>query len=76
MGLKGDSDSNDGDNDSPVISISLGNACDFGMKLIGKKEQTLRLESGDALLFWGKNRMLLHCVCFHSQKSLIFFDFN
>lgn len=31
-----DSDKNDGDTDHPVVSLSLGDACDFGYKLIGK----------------------------------------
>ncbi|KAL0487086.1 alpha-ketoglutarate-dependent dioxygenase [Acrasis kona] len=57
-----DNDINDGKNDHPIVSITIGNACDFGYKLIGKEAQTLRLESGDVLIWGGVNRMLLHCV--------------
>eukprot|EP01119_Soliformovum_irregulare_P003198 TRINITY_DN13535_c0_g1_i1.p1 TRINITY_DN13535_c0_g1~~TRINITY_DN13535_c0_g1_i1.p1 ORF type:complete len:170 (-),score=22.65 TRINITY_DN13535_c0_g1_i1:113-622(-) len=51
-----DSDKNDGSNDHPVISISLGNSCDFGYKLIGRQPQEIRLNSGDCLLFGGPQR--------------------
>lgn len=57
-----DNDKNDGDNDHPIVSITIGNSCDFGYKLLGKGEQVLRLDSGDILLWGGPNRMLPHCV--------------
>lgn len=57
-----DDDPNDGDNDHPIVSISVGNATEFGYKLPGKPEQYMRLESGDALIWGGPLRMLLHCV--------------
>jgi len=57
-----DSDENDGDNDHPIVSVSIGNSCDFGFKIIGKAEQTIRIESGDVLIWGGPNRMLLHAV--------------
>jgi alkylated DNA repair dioxygenase AlkB len=57
-----DSDPNDGDNDHPIVSISLGNSCDFGFKLVFQQEQFIRLDSGDVLIWGGPNRMLLHCV--------------
>ena len=57
-----DADPNDGDNDHPIVSITVGNSCDFGFKIIGKKEETLKLESGDVLIWGGANRMLMHCV--------------
>jgi alkylated DNA repair dioxygenase AlkB len=57
-----DSDPNDGDNDHPIVSVSLGKSVDFGIKLIGKAEQRIRLDSGDVLIWGGPNRMLLHCV--------------
>lgn len=57
-----DADPNDGDNDHPIVSISLGNATEFGYKLSGKAEQFIRLESGDVIIWGGPNRMLLHCV--------------
>jgi len=57
-----DNDKNDGDNDHPIVSLSLGNACDFKYKLSGRAESTLRLESGDVLIWGGVNRMLPHAV--------------
>lgn len=72
-----DSDENDGDNDHPIVSVSLGNTCEFGIKLCGKPEQTLMLErhssalfryilpfpiSGDVLIWGGPQRLLLHAV--------------
>ncbi len=47
-----DSDPNDGNNDHPIVSITIGNSCDFGIKLVGKKEEILRLDSGDVVI-WG-----------------------
>jgi len=57
-----DNDRNDGDNNHPIVSITIGNACDFGYKLFGKGETMLRLESGDIIIWGGVNRMLPHCV--------------
>jgi alkylated DNA repair dioxygenase AlkB len=57
-----DDDTNDGDNDHPIVSISLGNSSQFGYKLPGKPEQFITLESGDVLIWGGPSRMLLHCV--------------
>eukprot|EP00026_Physarum_polycephalum_P016186 Phypoly_transcript_17043.p1 GENE.Phypoly_transcript_17043~~Phypoly_transcript_17043.p1 ORF type:complete len:243 (+),score=23.71 Phypoly_transcript_17043:91-819(+) len=57
-----DSDKNDGNNDHPIVSITIGNSCDFGIKRAGKKEEFLRLDSGDVLIWGGPNRMLPHCV--------------
>jgi len=57
-----DNDKNDGDNDHPIVSLTIGNACEFGYKLFGKAEQYLRLESGDVIIWGGPNRMLPHCV--------------
>lgn len=57
-----DSDPNDGDNDHPIVSVNVGNSCEFGYKLVGKPESTVLLESGDVLIWGGPNRMLLHCV--------------
>jgi len=53
---------NDGSNDHPVVSVSLGNSCDFGYKLIGRQPQYIRLNSGDVVLFGGPQRMIEHCV--------------
>jgi alkylated DNA repair dioxygenase AlkB len=57
-----DSDKNDGNNDHPIVSICIGNSCDFGYKIVAKQAQTLQLNSGDVLIWGGPNRMLLHCV--------------
>jgi alkylated DNA repair dioxygenase AlkB len=57
-----DDDPNDGDNDHPIVSVSVGNSCEFGYKLTGKPESTVLLESGDVLIWGGPCRMLLHCV--------------
>eukprot|EP01125_Pyxidicula_operculata_P020435 TRINITY_DN7548_c0_g1_i1.p1 TRINITY_DN7548_c0_g1~~TRINITY_DN7548_c0_g1_i1.p1 ORF type:complete len:236 (-),score=18.99 TRINITY_DN7548_c0_g1_i1:129-836(-) len=57
-----DNDKNDGSNDHPIVSITIGNSCDFGYKIVGKKESILKLESGDILIWGGPNRMLPHCV--------------
>jgi len=57
-----DSDPNDGNNNHPIVSITIGNSCDFGIKMVGKKEQFLRLDSGDVVIWGGPNRMLMHCV--------------
>jgi len=57
-----DSDVNDGNNDHPIVSITIGNSSDFGFKLTGKPAQTIRLDSGDVLIWGGPNRMLYHCV--------------
>lgn len=57
-----DSDPNDGDNDEPIVSISLGNTCEFGYKPLLQPERRISLESGDVLIWGGPQRMLEHCV--------------
>ena len=57
-----DSDKNDGDNDHPIVSISLGNSSDFGYKPLFRGEQVIRLESGDVAVWGGPQRMLEHAV--------------
>ena len=44
MGWHRDSDPNDGDNDHPIVSISLGNRCAFGYKALGAPAQEVTLE--------------------------------
>ena len=51
-----------GDNDHPIVSISLGSTCSFGYKPIFQKEKFVKLESGDILIWGGPERMLEHCV--------------
>ena len=57
-----DSDKNDGDNDHPIVSISLGSTCSFGLKPLLKEEKFVKLQSGDVLIWGGPERMLEHCV--------------
>jgi hypothetical protein len=51
----------DGTSDQPVISLSLGNSCDF---LLGEADDPIscRLESGDMVLFGGPSRHIKHAV--------------
>jgi len=56
-----DDDENDGDDDNPVVLISLGNTCDFGLKVDGV-EVFAKFESGDVILFGGPQRLVEHCV--------------
>ncbi len=61
---------NDGEADSPVVTINLGNACDFIFKDDHLEPKThLRLESGDALLFGGPQRYALHKVSHVHQDT-------
>jgi alkylated DNA repair dioxygenase AlkB len=63
MGFHRDEGENDGTSDAPVVSVSFGNACTFGFKHQRDDEvRTVELESGDALLFGGPCRMMLHSV--------------
>ena len=57
-----DSDPNDGLNDHPIVSISLGNTCTFGYKRLLRPDESVELESGDVLVWGGPQRMLEHCV--------------
>jgi len=58
-----DNGANDGTKTAPVVSFSLGNACDFKAKYDKKDEPiSIHLESGDALLFGGPARMIWHAV--------------
>ena len=52
---------NDGDGDKPVINLSVGAACTFGVRVEGKVRK-VRLASGDALLFGGPSRFVEHAV--------------
>merc|ERR1719171_1086150 len=54
---------NDGDGDHPIVNLSVGASCEFGveMGLFGEK-RTIRLRSGDAVLFGGPCRYVQHAV--------------
>ena len=48
----------------PIVSVSIGESCDFGIKDDYDDEnfKTVRLDSGDVLLFGGPARMIVHSV--------------
>ncbi len=50
--------------DAPVVSVSLGNSCLFrlGGTKRGGKTQSIRLDSGDVILFGGPARLAYHGV--------------
>ena len=62
MGLHQDRD--EAELAAPVLSISLGDACLFRIGGTRREERTvsLRLESGDILLFGGESRLAFHGV--------------
>lgn len=62
MGWHRDSDKNDGDNNEPIVSISLGNSSVFGYKALMRPEESITINSGDVLIWGGPQRMLEHCV--------------
>ena len=63
IGLHRDDGENDGIGLSPVISFSIGNACKFVYKDERKDtDQSIRLESGDVILFGGRSRYIFHSV--------------
>ena len=64
MGWHAD-DKNFGTGDRPIVMASLGQAADFGYKLKtrGREEaRTVRLESGDVVVFGGEARHMPHAV--------------
>lgn len=62
MGFHRDNGKNDGDGDYPIVSFSLGNSCDFIFKFDNGEEKTVKLMSGDGVLFGGENRKIRHSV--------------
>lgn len=74
IGWHSDDGKNDGDTDTPVISFTIGNSCDFGFKQMipdrnnegklkrGKKKESVRLDSGDVIVFGGTQRLMIHAV--------------
>ena len=48
----------------PIVSFTVGLSCDFAVKKRFEDEtwMTIRLDSGDVLLFGGASRMLVHSV--------------
>jgi hypothetical protein len=62
LGWHRDDGANDGASEQPVVSLSLGDACDFLLRDEAGELIELRLESGDALLFGGPARWIRHSV--------------
>ena len=50
-----------GDGDRPIINLSVGASCVFGVR-DGRARRTIRLDSGDALIFGGPARFIEHAV--------------
>ena len=53
---------NDGDGEKPIINLSVGATCTFGVCLPSGRVRKLHLRSGDALLFGGPCRFVKHAV--------------
>jgi len=53
---------NDGDGDKPIVNLSVGATCVFGLRDENGKVRRVRLNSGDALLFGGPSRFIRHAV--------------
>jgi len=55
---------NDGDGDKPIVNLSVGASCIFGVQDDGRRGRVhkVKLESGDALLFGGPRRFVRHAV--------------
>merc|ERR1712227_176661 len=51
-----------GDGDAPIVNLSVGASCIFGVKDEDDRVRHIRLNSGDALLFGGANRFVRHAV--------------
>lgn len=67
MGYHVDDDPNDGDGVAPIVSLTIGTGCLFGVKLEqpdsqGNSTIKLKLRSGDAVVFGGQSRMVSHSV--------------
>ena len=63
LGWHRDNGRSDGQDLTPVVSLSLGAACSFRMKHGPNDAETVvQLESGDAILFGGPARHVMHCV--------------
>lgn len=71
-----DDSENDGEELHPVVSISIGNSCDFGIKW-DETEKNIRLDSGDIVIFGGDSRFILHSVKnVHKNTAPAELDFN
>ncbi|CAE8711561.1 unnamed protein product, partial [Polarella glacialis] len=58
-----DNGGNDCHGEEPVVSVSLGDSCDFAFREEwGSEGKVVRLDSGDVVLFGGPSRLVLHAV--------------
>jgi len=55
---------NDGDEDAPVYSLTVGNSCVFQWRPVddGSLTESAELRSGDVIVFGGPQRMMFHRV--------------
>ena len=55
---------NNGDKDSPVYSLTVGNSCTFEWRPVDDEttKESAIIESGDLIVFGGPQRMMLHRV--------------
>lgn len=54
---------NDGDGDAPIVILSLGAPCQFGVEsVVTGERRVIELRSGDALVFGGPCRFIKHAV--------------
>lgn len=53
---------NDGDDDHPIVNLSVGASCLFGVEDDRGRTRKVHLRSGDALLFGGPQRFAKHAV--------------
>ena len=69
IGFHRDNDENDGIGLNPVISFSVGNSCTFMYGEDKKSLRSLRLNSGDVILFGNESRNMRHSVTDISQNT-------
>jgi alkylated DNA repair dioxygenase AlkB len=62
MAWHADAGENDGDNDHPIVSFSIGNRCTFGYEVVAGERKYTTLESGDVAIWGGPQRLMKHCV--------------
>lgn len=69
---------NDGDENAPVYSLTLGNSCIFEYKLFGTKNKiSVELHSGDIIVFGGEQRLMYHSVkCIKLNSFILKKNFN
>jgi len=86
LGYHVDRADSDGLGDYPIVSLSLGNACQFGVKNKEGVEKLIELRSGDVIMFGGPSRAIAHSVrkvmtetspvCLHGIVPNVRFNFT